>query len=84
MAVKIQYGEYVSGHGRLGNANLSRVYGASKSVGQYTSGSKFMTLAAFTNAVHIPYHDCCFAPVAMSKIDRRGARCQISLLATVR
>jgi hypothetical protein len=58
MAVKIQYGKYVSRHGRLGNANLSRVYRVSKSVGQYTSGSKFMTLAAFTTAVHIPYHDC--------------------------
>jgi hypothetical protein len=58
MAVKIQYGRHVSGHGRLDNAGLSRVYGVSKSVGQYTSGSEFMTLAAFTIAVYVPHQDC--------------------------
>jgi len=44
---------YVSGHGRLDNSNLSHIYGASKSIRQYMSGSEFMTLA-----VHVPHRDC--------------------------
>jgi hypothetical protein len=82
---------YVSGHGRLDNPDLPHVYGASKSVGQYTSGSEFMTPAALTVAVQVPHRDCgsdCISwsvsTSAISEMDKRRARYQISLLSTVR
>ena len=82
---------YVSGHGRLDNSDLSHVFGASKSVGQYMSGSEFMTLAALTVAIQVPHRDCgsdriswSVSTVAISEMGKSGARYQISLLSTVR
>jgi hypothetical protein len=55
------------------------------------SGSEYMTLAALTVAVQVPHRDCgsdriswSVSTGAMSEMDKRGARYQISLLSTVR
>ena len=78
MTVKIQYGKCL--HSRLDNSDLSHVYGASKRVRQYMSGSEFMTLAALTVAVQVSHRDCgsdriswSVSTGAMSKMGKKGS-----------